>query len=136
MSNEYLFHPLRNTINLLKLRYSYGFVGASGSGGRRFAYLTLVGGASGYTYGIDRGSGRGGLQISDYGVDVRWAESRIQDLGIEIRTFQDRLSLTFDLFKERREGIFLGRASVPAFVGLVINPVGNVGVVEDNEFVG
>ena len=136
ISNEDFFQPLRNTINFLKLRYSDGFVGASGSGGRRFAYLTLVGGASGYTYGIDRGSGRGGLQISDYGVDVRWAESRIQDLGIEIRTFQDRLSLTFDLFKERREGIFLGRASVPAFVGLVNNPVGNVGIVENKGFDG
>ena len=136
ISNEKFFEPFKGAINFLKVRYSDGYVGASGSGGRRFAYLTLVGGARGYTYGLDRGAGRDGIEITDYGVNVRWAESRIQDLGVEIRTLRDHLSLTVDFFKERRDGIFLRRSSIPNFVGLVSDPVGNVGVVENKGFDG
>ncbi|WP_170864408.1 SusC/RagA family TonB-linked outer membrane protein [Fodinibius roseus] len=132
ISNEKFFEPLSGAIDFLKVRYSDGYVGASGdAGGRRFAYLTFVTGANGYTYGLNNQAGRDGLNISDYGVNVQWAESRKQDLGIELRTLDDQLSLTVDFFKERRDGIFLNRASIPNFIGLVSDPVGNVGVVEN-----
>jgi len=136
ISNEDFFEPLSGTINFLKIRYSDGFVGASGSGGRRFAYLTSLTGAGGYTYGLDRGSGRDGIEISEYGVNVQWAESRIQDIGIEIHTLQEQLKLTIDFFKERRDGIFLRRSSIPNFVGLVSDPVGNLGIIENKGFDG
>lgn len=137
ISNEEFFEPLSGAIDFLKVRYSDGFVGASSSaGGRRFAYLTQLSTYdNAYYYGLNR-NGRNGINISYYGVNVHWAESRKQDLGIELRTLNDQLSLTVDFFKERREGIFLPRRSIPNFVGLVSDPVGNVGVLENKGFDG
>ncbi|MCW9706482.1 SusC/RagA family TonB-linked outer membrane protein [Fodinibius salsisoli] len=136
ISNEEFFEPLSGAIDFFKIRYSDGFVGASGTDGRRFAYLTLLESyGNAYYYGLNR-SGRNGINVSEYGVDVRWSESRKQDLGIEIRTLQDQLSLTVDFFKERREGIFLRRTSIPNFVGLTSDPYGNLGVIENKGFDG
>ena len=130
-SNEKFWEPLKNTIDFLKFRYSDGKTGIGSISGRRFAYLTLVSdGASGYQLGKNF-SDPGGIQVTDYGIDIRWAESRKQDLGMEIRTLNSNLSLIVDLFKERRTGIFLQRQSIPGYVGLANSPYGNLGVVDN-----
>jgi TonB-linked SusC/RagA family outer membrane protein len=135
-SNEKFFEPLKKAISFLKFRYSVGTTGIGKISnedlvGRRFAYLTLVSdGASGYQLGKNFNNS-GGINVTDYGVDIRWAESRKQDLGMEIRTLNDKLSLMVDLFREKRTGIFLQRQSVPGFIGLVNSPYGNLGVVDN-----
>lgn len=134
VSNEQFFEPIKNTVNFLKLRYSDGKVGDGSNGGaRRFGYLTLVNtGASGYTFG--NGSNNvsyGGTAISDYGTNVQWAESHKQNLGFEVKTLKNKLSLTVDLFKEKRTGVFLQRASLPDFVGLNSNPWDNLGIIQN-----
>lgn len=138
-SNEKYFEPLKNAISFLKFRYSIGTTGIGKISdkdlvGRRFAYLTLLSdNAAGYQLGKNFNN-TGGISITDYGVDIRWAESKKQDLGMEIRTLNDNLYLIFDLFKEKRTGIFLQRQSVPGFIGLVNNPYGNLGVVDNRGF--
>lgn len=135
-SNEKFFEPLKNVVNFLKFRYSDGKTGIGRIAnaslvGRRFAYLTLVSdGATGYQLGKNFNN-PGGIQVSDYGVDIRWAESRKQDLGMEIKTLNNNLTLIVDLFKEKRTGIFLQRQSIPGYVGLVSQPYGNLGVVDN-----
>ncbi|WP_158828595.1 SusC/RagA family TonB-linked outer membrane protein [Mucilaginibacter lacusdianchii] len=137
-SNEKFWEPFKNIISFLKFRYSDGKTGIGKISnaslvGRRFAYLTLLSdGAAGYQ--LDRNytnNNNGGINVSDYGVDIRWAESRKQDLGVEIRTLKDNLYLIVDFFKERRTGIFLQRQSIPGYVGLVNQPYGNLGVVDN-----
>lgn len=138
-SNEKYFASLKKLISFLKFRYSIGTTGIGKISnadlvGRRFAYLTLLSdGAQGYQLGKNFNN-TGGISITDYGVDIRWAESRKQDLGVEIRTLNDNLYLIFDLFKEKRTGIFLQRQSVPGFIGLVNSPYGNLGVVDNRGF--
>ncbi len=130
-SNEKFWGQLKNTISFLKFRYSNGSTGIGTINGRRFAYLTLVSdGASGYQLGKNFNN-TGGINVTDYGVDIRWAESRKQDLGMEIRTLKDNLYLIVDLFKERRTGIFLQRQSIPGYIGLVNQPYGNLGQVDN-----
>ncbi|MGF7023681.1 SusC/RagA family TonB-linked outer membrane protein [Sphingobacterium sp.] len=134
VSNEKFFEPVKNTVNFLKLRYSDGKVGDGSNGGaRRFGYLTLINtGASGYTFGNGSNNvGYGGTAITDYGTNVQWAESHKQNLGIELKTLQNKLSLTVDLFKEKRTGVFLQRASLPDFVGLNSNPWDNLGIIQN-----
>ncbi|QNL51752.1 TonB-dependent receptor [Olivibacter sp. SDN3] len=136
-SNEKFFEPLKGAVSFLKFRYSDGVtgIGRIGDGnGRRFAYLTLVAdNALGYALG--RGfQNTGGINVTDYGVDIRWAESRKQNLGVEIRTLKDNLYLIFDIFRENRTGIFLQRQSVPSFIGLENAPFGNLGVVDNRGF--
>ena len=138
-SNEKFFEPLKKLVSFLKFRYSIGTTGIGKISnadlvGRRFAYLTLLSdNATGYQLGKNFNN-TGGISITDYGVDIRWAESKKQDLGVEIRTLNDNLYLIFDLFKEKRTGIFLQRQSVPGFIGLVNSPYGNLGVVDNKGF--
>lgn len=136
ISNESFFEPLKNSLTFLKFRYSDGFVGSDGLGnGRRFGYLTLVSELNdvnngGYTFGKGFENSNG-INVTDYGVSVTWAKSHKQDLGMEVRTLNDKLSLIVDLFKEHRTGIFLQRQSVPGYVGLVSQPQGNLGVADN-----
>ncbi|AZI25671.1 TonB-dependent receptor [Pedobacter sp. G11] len=139
-SNEKFWEGMKNTISFLKFRYSDGVTGIGDLPGRRFAYLTLVsdnGGApdnvQGYQFGQNFAN-PGGINVTDYGVDASWAESRKQDLGMEIRTLNDNLYLIVDLFKEYRTGIFFQRASIPGYIGLTNQPFGNLGVVDNRGF--
>jgi TonB-linked SusC/RagA family outer membrane protein len=130
-SNEKFWDPIKNTISFLKFRYSDGVTGIGKINGRRFAYLTLVAdNATGYQYGKGF-SGMGGINVTDYGVAIQWAQSRKQDLGMEIRTLNNNLSLIVDLFKEKRTGIFLQRESIPGFIGITNSPYGNLGIVDN-----
>jgi len=136
-SNEKFWEPIKSTISFLKFRYSDGVTGIGKINGRRFAYLTLVSDnpndpdrVQGYQLGKNFNNS-GGITVMDYGVDIRWAESRKQDLGMEIRTLNDNLYLIVDLFKEKRTGIFLQRQSLPGYVGLTNQPYGNLGVVDN-----
>ena len=144
VSNEKFFENLKNTFQMVKLRYSDGIVGSGGSGagyagaaGDRFYYLTKVGGSPGYTFGsngdiVPGGSTTtGGLGVTAYGVDVTWAETRKQDLGFELKTLNNKLSLIVDFFKERRENQFISRGVVPNYIGLANTPIGNLGIVEN-----
>jgi len=138
LSNEKFFEPLKNAIQMVKFRYSDGIVGSGGSGsgyagseGDRFYYLTKVGSASGYTFGQSGNISPGGLGVTAYGVDVTWAETRKQDLGFEMKTLNNNLSLIVDFFKERRENQFISRGTVPNYIGLANTPIGNLGIVEN-----
>ncbi|MBW8684570.1 SusC/RagA family TonB-linked outer membrane protein [Chitinophaga rhizophila] len=144
ISNESFFEKFKNSVQFLKLRYSDGKVGDGGNGGRRFGYLTLVAidpvdqnGNSqdlGLDFGLNGSVRNRSIVITDYGTNVTWATSRKQDLGIEIKTLNDHLSITADVFKEKRSGVFLQRASLSSFVGLNSNPWGNLGIIQNKGF--
>ncbi|MFZ6012929.1 MAG: TonB-dependent receptor, partial [Bacteroidota bacterium] len=133
LSEENFFAPVRDYVQFLKFRFSDGLVGISG-GGRRFGYITLLSNESrpGYTYG-QQGTQQtfGGIEITDYGVDVGWANARKTNLGIDLNTWNSRLSLTVDLWRERRTDVFLPRGVVPDYAGLYNAPWGNLGIVDN-----
>lgn len=131
-SQEKFFEPLKKAINYLKVRYTNGYAGEDLNGARRFAYIDILNdGAPGYGFGNNGQTNFSGINIQDYAVDVTWSKSHKQDLGIEIRTLKDKLSLTVDFFKEHRTGIFLRRGAVPSYVGLLQSPYGNLGIVDN-----
>lgn len=135
VSNEPFFGNLNNVFPVAKFRFSHGQVGNADIGGRRFAYIGTVGGGSGnYTFGRDWNNHFDGLDIGEYAVDVTWEKATKTNFGIDLDTRvapNNMLNIQFDLFKERREGSFLRRSSVPAFVGLLNNPFGNLGITEN-----
>lgn len=135
VSNEKFFSPLKHVVNFLKFRYSNGNTGL-GSARERFLYITQLNGNDGLGYVLGQAPERdndihNGISITRYATDVRWSVSNKQDLGIEFRTLNDRLSIIVDLFKEHRKGIFLQRASNVAFMGLQEQQYGNLGVVDN-----
>ena len=56
------------------------------------------------------------------------------DIGVDMRLLNNKLNLQFDYFKESRKGIYLRRSSIPSYVGMINNPYGNIGKVENKGF--
>lgn len=137
ISNEEFWKPLSKVVSFFKIRYTDGKIGNSNVSDRRFMYLDQMkqNGDYGYKLGPN-GTKYQGYEILNTAVDLIWEESRKQDLGIDLKLFNDDLSIIFDLFKERRENILLKRDnSIPAFIGYnTASPYGNVGIVENKGF--
>lgn len=131
-SQEKFFEPLKNILSFTKLRFSYGTVGNSNIGGRRFAYISTITEQGGYSYGQNNiNNNINGLNFGDYAVDVSWERATKYNLGIELKAFKDELSLVADLFREKREGIFRQRGDVPLTVGVPNLPYANLGKVNN-----
>ena len=139
ISNEKFWKPLAKTVSFLKIRYTDGKVGNSEVSDRRFMYLDQMkeNGDYGYKFGPN-GNKWSGYETLNMAVDLIWEESRKQDLGIDLKMFNDELSIIFDIFKERRENILLKREhSIPSFLGYNTSaPYGNIGIVENKGFDG
>lgn len=139
VSNEKLWQPLSKAVSFLKIRYTDGKVGNSEVSDRRFMYLDQMkeNGDYGYKFGPN-GTKWAGYETVNMAVDLIWEESRKQDLGIDLKLFNDDLSIVFDLFKERRENILLKREhSMPSFLGYNTSaPYGNIGIIENKGFDG
>ena len=134
LSEESFFKNHVKGIEYLKFRGSWGTKGNDQIGGRRFAYLTTVGGGNGaYYFGIDGNNRFDGRGEDQWGSNLTWEKEREIDLGLEMR-FLRGFSLQADVFKRHRDGIFLQRASLPAMLGLKNNPYGNLGEMENKGF--
>lgn len=139
VSNEKFWQPLSKAVSFLKIRYTDGKVGNSEVSDRRFMYLDQMkeNGDYGYKFGPN-GTKWSGYETVNMAVDLIWEESRKQDLGIDLKLFNDDLSIVFDLFKECRENILLKREhSIPSFLGYNTSaPYGNIGIIENKGFDG
>lgn len=139
VSNEKFWQPLSKAVSFLKIRYTDGKVGNSEVSDRHFMYLDQMkeNGDYGYKFGPN-GTKWSGYETVNMAVDLIWEESRKQDLGIDLKLFNDDLSIVFDLFKERRENILLKREhSIPSFLGYNTSaPYGNIGIIENKGFDG
>ena len=139
VSNEKFWQPLSKAVSFLKIRYTDGKVGNSEVSDRRFMYLDQMkeNGDYGYKFGPN-GTKWAGYETVNMAVDLIWEESRKQDLGIDLKLFNDDLSIVFDLIKERRENILLKREhSIPSFLGYNTSaPYGNIGIIENKGFDG
>ena len=139
VSNEKFWQPLSKAVSFLKIRYTDGKVGNSEVSDRRFIYLEQMkeNGDYGYKFGPN-GTKWSGYETVNMAVDLIWEESRKQDLGIDLKLFNDNLSIVFDLFKERRENILLKREhSIPSFLGYNTSaPYGTIGIIENKGFDG
>ncbi|MBD3590834.1 TonB-dependent receptor [Bacteroides sp. GM023] len=139
VSNEKFWQPLSKVVSFLKIRYTDGKVGNSDVNDRRFMYLDQMKENSSYGYKFGpNGTKWSGYETLNMAVDLVWEESHKQNLGVDIKLFNDDLSIIFDIFKERRENILLKREnSIPSFLGYNTSaPYGNIGIVENKGFDG
>lgn len=132
ISNEEFFEPLKNVINSLKIRASYGISGNDYLS-QRFPYFTDVVMSSATSFYLYQNGfvKQNAPYISSLGnSDATWEKAKKWNLGTDIRLFQS-LALSVDLFKENRSGIFMQRSSLPASFGLNGRaPYANVGEVK------
>jgi len=135
-SNEKFWEPISPIVSFLKIRYTNGTIGNSVISDRRFMYLDQCQYSSDYGYILgSTNSKTNGVQIVNDAVDLGWETSHKQDLGVDFKLFNNDLSVVFDLFKEHRTNILLTRSqSVPDFLGYMSDPIGNVGVIDNQGF--
>lgn len=131
VSEEKFFAPVKDYVQLFKVRFSHGLVGNSNIDGRRFAYLATVASTGDYNFGKNMDQKFTGKEIGEYAVDVQWETSRKTNLGFDVQVLDESLSLQVDLFKEYRSGIFLRRKSLPGYIGMINAPYGNIGIIDN-----
>ncbi len=136
ISNEEFWEPIKDAVNVLKLKASYGLVGNGDIGGTRFAFNTTMNtGAAGFTFGeANKRTWVTGIATAQRGDDsVGWETARKMNLGIETRFF-NQLSVNFDYFQELRDGIYVTRQSIPSVVGENTNQFANIGRLQNKGF--
>lgn len=135
ISEERFFKDNIDWLDFLKVRYSYGEVGNDNFGGR-FSYLSTIGTGDGYNFGesISPNPYTGLYYQQVASEQLTWEVARKQDLGIEMNLLHNLLSVTVDLFREKREKIYKQRSHLPAMVGIVSQPWANVGIMENQGF--
>lgn len=112
-------------LSFLKFRGSYGTVGNDRISSRRFPYLTLV---NRYSSSPWSSATTEAVNEAVIGADnLKWENSTKADMGIDGRLFNDKVSFVFDLFKDKRDRIFMERVQVPDYVGLISRPYSNLG---------
>ncbi|WP_106828492.1 SusC/RagA family TonB-linked outer membrane protein [Parabacteroides pacaensis] len=119
-----------DAINVLKIRGSIGLVGSESlPDNLRFGYLSTYGsGLGGYNWGLTE-SGIGGVGENQVGVsDLTWEKGLKKDIGIELKMFNNAISLDMDYFHEKRSDILIQRSSLSAVAGLNQQPFANMGV--------
>ncbi|WP_197027662.1 TonB-dependent receptor [Prevotella sp. 10(H)] len=133
ISEESFMSSISKTMNKLKLRGSIGKAGNDRLDGRRFAYLTTIGGyANAYTWGYNKEWVRNGRQEGDIGVPtMTWETVTKTNLGLEVGLWNNMIDLQVDVFKEKRKDIFMQRRSLPATVGIPVQPWDNYGKVDN-----
>lgn len=124
-------------LDLLKVRYSHGWVGNDNLG-RRFAYLSTIGGNGNFNFGEGISPyffpALGYTQVASDG--LTWETGVKKDLGLEVNVFKNMLSFYLDLFEENRDNIFIQRNYLPAIVGVTSSPFANVGKTLNRGFDG
>lgn len=132
ISNEKFWgDKLSKTVNLLKLKATYGLVGndAIGTAADRFFYLSNVNmkTQNNIYFGEDFSWHVLGVTISQYGNSkITWETARKMNLGFELGLF-DKLTLQFDYFREKRDNILMTRESIPSTMGMQASLRANVG---------
>jgi TonB-linked SusC/RagA family outer membrane protein len=136
VSDEAFFQNLipRTAVEFLKFRGSLGEKGNDQIGGRRFAYLTTVGGGNGgWSFGQDFNNNIGGRGEDQWGNDLTWEREVEVNVGLETR-FLRGFTLQADFFNRHRRNIFVQRSSLPLTFGVTSTPWGNIGEMKNKGF--
>ena len=117
ISNEAFFSEVRNIINTLKIRGSYGTVGNDKIGDTRFLYLDNVSrSTSGPIPGVAQNNGT--INEMFFGnPNVSWETARKLNLGLDVTLFRS-LDIVFDVFNEHRDNILIYRQTIPTLIGV------------------
>ena len=126
---------LREVVNKMKFRASYGRTGNDDTGTDRFIYRgTLKQDGGGYDLGFTNGGHNGGVGNSIWEARfsspfLSWEIEDKKNFGIDLGLFNNRIDLQVDYFSNKRHNILLKRETIPAIAGFQQAPWQNFGVV-------
>ena len=141
--SEEKFMKKQKVIDFLKLRASYGIVGNDKMENARFLYMagawsgynTVAKGQGSWQFGKDGGTGLlpDAKENTMGNPDVTWEKVAKQNYGIDLKMFDSRLSLTADVFFEKRKGILSTRNTLPAITDINLPKI-NLGKVNNHGY--
>ena len=134
ISEEPWWGSMKNVVDMLKVRGSWGLVGNDQIGGnRRFIYLGTIAGSGSAYFGTGV-QGHAGIKEGDISnPNVSWEVAEKADVGVDLSLF-GKLKVQADVFKEHRSGIFLSRKSLPYYSGISVTPYVNMGEMDNSGF--
>lgn len=134
LSEEGFMDNLSDVVSFMKFRGSYGKVGNDKIGTDRYLFLQTFDPYGNYYFGPDGAFGgiRAIIEGSLGNDRVTWEIGHKYNAGIDASLFNN-LSLTFDIFQEDREKIFIRRVSTPQTLG-VGSANENIGKVRNRGF--
>lgn len=135
VASEEAFMLDQELVDFLKFRASWGRVGNDKGVGSRFMYMPAVWqNVGGYSFGVNTPEFSPGFGISSMGnPNVTWETADKQNYGIDIRALGNRLTLGFDYFTEKREGILISPQSTPSVIATSL-PNLNLGRVNNHGY--
>lgn len=135
LSEEKFWEPLKDAVNLFKLKASYGKVGNDQIGSStRWLYLATINNGNSFVMGESGGSGGTGISMGrPSNEDFSWEEEKKLNAGVELMLF-DQLRIQADYFYTHRTGILMQRAGLPGIAGMQNSsklPYVNIGETEN-----
>ncbi|OOQ57751.1 SusC/RagA family TonB-linked outer membrane protein [Mucilaginibacter pedocola] len=113
VTRESFMESVKNTLSTFKLRASYGTVGNQNVG--NYQYQTTY-----FNYPNAYGFGNnivGGAGTNIANRDITWEKATKLNVGFDAGFFDDKLTASFDYFRETRSNILAPRADVPLIFG-------------------
>lgn len=123
IANEDYFKKSVKFIQYLKLRGSYGIVGSDAIGGSRYIYTQFYNNGSPYNFGIN-GDNPGTIYegtLANPG--VFWESQKELNIGLEGNMFNNKLSFTFEFFRNIRYDQLIYAGDVSAVIGVGVPAV-------------
>lgn len=125
ISEEPFFASLKNEVDNLKLRASWGSLGNQNIGSN-YPFASTVSLTQGY---ISNDQLQDGAAIVDLAnTNISWESSEMTNAGLDV-TFRKKLTASFDYYYKKTTGILL-RLNIPNTMGLTA-PYQNAGIVEN-----
>ncbi len=115
--SEENFYPLKDAIEFMKIRGSYGSVGNQNVD--NYLYVPTMGvSQAGWLFGGQRLWSVGTPNMSS--VDLTWETVSTLDFGLDISTLDNRLSATFDWYESKTGDLVGPGEAVPALLGTAV----------------
>jgi TonB-linked SusC/RagA family outer membrane protein len=128
ITQEHFMDAVRNTVNNLKLRASYGILGNQNVGSYQYQ-TTYFNYPSAYGF---NNTVVGGAGYNFSNPDLTWEKAANLNIGLDASLFQNKLTASFDYFNKVTSDILASRQDVPLIFGLSSFPDYNVAKVKNS----
>ena len=123
MAQEKFLKKALSIFSLFKLKANYGIVGSDVAPGNQYLYNQVYNTGAGYSFGqtsqYQSSIWEGALSNNN----VSWEKVKKLDVGLELITVNDKISLTADYFHDQRYDQLVTRQDIPEILGVGISPM-------------
>ncbi|HIR38469.1 MAG TPA: TonB-dependent receptor [Candidatus Limisoma gallistercoris] len=129
ISEEEFYEPVKDVVNEMKLRASYGELGNQAISGY-YPYSASISSSTAYGYWFDEEFSPGVAQTQLANEQISWEKSRQVDVGVDLAFFNNRFLVTGDYYIRYIDDM-LQQFPVPLFVSMT-SPWQNAGSMRNN----